>query len=79
MPRLRLNKGMERAAAIEQIQAVCNNIARELMRIHPAVPPLNDKTTQDKLYESIYRLTTEVETIKKALLKLRGQDDSKVL
>jgi len=70
---------MDRAAAIEQIQSVCNNIARELMRIHPAVPALAHKETQDKLYETVYRLTTDVETIKKALLKLRGMDDSKEL
>jgi GTP1/Obg family GTP-binding protein len=70
---------MDRAAAIEQIQTVCNNISRELMRIHPAVPPLNDKPTQDKLYETLYRITTDVETIKKALLKLRGKDDSAIL
>lgn len=70
---------MDRAAAIEQIQSVCNSLAREMMRIHPAVPALNDKPTQDKLYETIYRITTDVETIKKALLKLRGRDDSQVL
>jgi len=31
---------MDKAAAIKQIRDVCNNVARELMRIHPAVPAL---------------------------------------
>lgn len=50
-----------------------------MMRIHPAVPALSDKPTQDKLYETLYRITADIETIKKALLKLRGRDDSQLM
>ncbi|MCD6049838.1 MAG: hypothetical protein K0Q55_1241, partial [Verrucomicrobia bacterium] len=31
---------MDRQTATEQIRAVCDNIARELMKVHPAVPAL---------------------------------------
>lgn len=67
---------MDRKSGIEQIQNACDQIARELMRIHPAVPALDDPATQGKTYEALYRITTDVEVIKKLMLKLRGRDAS---
>ncbi|HEY1173284.1 MAG TPA: hypothetical protein VGH19_18085 [Verrucomicrobiae bacterium] len=70
---------MDRQAATEQIRSVCNTIARELMKVHPAVPALKDEETQKVLYETLYELTKNVETIKKKLNKLQASDDTKVL
>jgi len=67
---------MDRKTAIEHIQRACDHIARELMRIHPAVPALGDTETQGKTYEALHRITTDVEVIKKLMLKLRGRDAS---
>ncbi len=38
--------------------------------IHPLVPALDDKATQDELYKALFALTKEVEVLKKQLLKL---------
>ncbi len=70
---------MDKAAAIKQIRDVCNNVARELMRIHPAVPALAEKEAQDELFKTLFELTKQVEIIKKRLAKLEAKDDSALL
>lgn len=70
---------MDRKAAIEQIRTVCDTIARELMKVHPAVPAIQHEETQNVIYETVYELTKNVETIKKKLIRLQGSDDSKLL
>jgi thymidylate synthase ThyX len=70
---------MDKAEAIKQIREVCNNVARDLMRIHPAVPALADKAAQDEIFKTLYELTKQVEIIKKRLAKLEAKDDSALL
>ncbi len=70
---------MDKAAAIKQIRDVCNNVARELMRIHPAVPALAEKEAQDEIFKTLFELTKQVEIIKKRLAKLEAKDDSALL
>ena len=70
---------MDKADAIKQIREACNNLSRELMRIHPAVPPLADKEAQEEIYKTIFELTKSVETIKKRLARLEAKDDSALL
>jgi hypothetical protein len=47
--------------------------------IHPLVPGLSDKETQDEIYKALFALTKDVEIVKKQLLKLERRDDSSVL
>ncbi len=70
---------MEKAAAIKQIRDVCNNISRELMRFHPAVPGLAHKEAQDEIFKTVFELTKQVETIKKRLAKLEAKDGTSLL
>jgi thymidylate synthase ThyX len=70
---------VEKAAAIKQIRDACNNVSRELMRIHPAVPALAEKEAQDEIFKTIFELTKNVEIIKKRLAKLEAKDDSALL
>ena len=70
---------MDKPAAIQQIREACNNVARELMRLHPAVPALADKEAQDEIYKTIFELTKNVEIIKKRLARLEAKDDSALL
>ena len=70
---------MDKPTAIRQIREVCNNVARELMRLHPAVPALADKEAQDEIYKTIFELTKNVEIIKKRLARLEAKDDSALL
>ena len=67
---------MDQQSAIENITEACKNVSLQLMKIHPLVPPLDNKVCQTTLYESLYSITKEVETIKKSLLKLNRKDDS---
>ena len=70
---------MDKPTAIQQIREVCNNVSRELMRLHPAVPALADKEAQDEIYKTIFELTKNVEVIKKRLAKLEARDESALL
>jgi len=70
---------VDKPTAIRQIRDVCNNLSRELMRLHPAVPALADKEAQAEIYKTIFELTKNVETIKKRLAKLEAKDDSALL
>ena len=70
---------MDKAAALQQIREACDNIARQLMRIHPAVPPLADQEAQDQIYKAIFEITKQVETIKKRLARLEAKDESQLM
>ena len=70
---------MDKAAAIKQIRDVCNNVSRELMRIHPAVPALAEKEAQDEIFKTLFELTKQVEIIKKRLAKVEAKDESALL
>jgi thymidylate synthase ThyX len=70
---------MEKSAAIQQIRDVCNIITRELMRVHPAVPPLADKEAQDEIFKTLFELTKNIEIIKKRLARLEAKDSSTLL
>jgi thymidylate synthase ThyX len=65
--------------AAAQIQESCKQIALQLMKIHPAVPKLGDQETQDNCFQALHRLTIELETIKKQIIKLQKRDTSGLL
>ena len=67
---------METGAAIAQIRQACNNIAIELMRIHPAVSALENKEIRDELYKTLFEVTKQVEVIKKRLAKMESGADT---
>jgi len=70
---------METEQAIQQIRDACDAMSRELMKINPAIGHLGNQETQNTMFETVYRMTTDVETMKKAMLKLRKKDDSSEL
>ncbi len=70
---------MERAAAIAQIREAAKNIALQLMKIHPALPGLNDAETMGDCIKALHELTVQLEIIKKKVGKLERSDDSTVL
>ncbi|HSH96268.1 MAG TPA: hypothetical protein VK968_19130 [Roseimicrobium sp.] len=67
---------MDKPAAIARIREACKTISVELMKIHPAVPPLADKETQDEMYKVLFELTKQVEIIKKRMAKLESRDET---
>ncbi len=69
---------MDQAQAIETIKDACAEIARGMMKITPAVTALKEKDVEAKLFETLYELTKNVETIKKQVGKI-GKDDQTTL
>ncbi len=67
---------MEPEQAIQQIRDACDAMSRELMKINPAIRHLEHEDTRNRMFETVYRMTADVETMKKAMLKLRNADDS---
>ena len=70
---------MEQAEAIQVIQDACADIAREMMKITPAVSALQDEKTKEKMFQTLYELTANVETIKKQVGKISKSDDTVLL
>lgn len=68
----------KQADAIETIKNACGDIARGMMKITPAVPALQDQAVQEKVFETLYELTKNVETIKKQVGRI-GKDDNATL
>ena len=67
---------MERDAAISKIEEACKQIALQFMKIHPALPGIADEQVQGECLKSLHAMTTELETIKKKLIRLKGRDDT---
>ncbi|MBX7207553.1 MAG: hypothetical protein K1X78_04555 [Verrucomicrobiaceae bacterium] len=70
---------MERPAAINQIREACKNIALQFMKIHPALPHLQDEETMKESIKALHEMTVQMETIKKRIGRLERADDSTLL
>lgn len=70
---------MERPAAIAQIREASKNIALQFMKIHPALPGLQDPDTMSDCIKALHEMTVNLEIIKKKIGKLERSDDSTVL
>lgn len=68
-----------RDEAIEKIQEACKQIALQLMKIGPSIQKLENEATQDDIVKASYKLTIELEIIKKKLIKLQDRDGSSEL
>lgn len=67
---------MDQSEAIEKIEESCRLIALEMMKVTPAAKHLGDETVAGEVMEASYKLTIQLEVIKKKLIQLRGRDDS---
>ena len=70
---------MERPAAIAQIREAAKQIALQFMKIHPALPGLNDAETMGDCIKAVHEMTVQLEIIKKKIGKLERSDDSTLL
>ena len=69
----------DQLAAIETIKDACAEIARGMIKITPAVTALKDKAVEATVFETLYELTKNVETIKKQVGKIGKEDASTLL
>lgn len=70
---------MDRATSSQQIRDACNTIATTVMKIHPALPGLNDDPTKGEIVKALYEITKNVEVVKKQIMRLEKRDDSTLL
>lgn len=70
---------MDRTAAIAQIREAAKQIALQFMKIHPALPGLNDAETQGDCIKALHEMTVQIEIIKKKIGRLEKADDSTLL
>ena len=70
---------MDRPTAITQIREAAKNIALQFMKIHPALPKLEDAETQGDCIKCLHEMTVQLEIIKKKIGKLERSDDSTLL
>jgi hypothetical protein len=66
----------DRSEASNQLLHTCQQIALQMMKIHPQAAKLGDPETQSAIIKSAHQLTVELETIKKLVIKLEKRDDS---
>ena len=67
---------MDQDEAIQKIEDACKNISLEMMKVTPTARQLGDEATTAAIVEASYKLTIELEVIKKKLIQLKGRDDS---
>ncbi len=67
---------MTQDEAIAKIEAACKVISLEMMKVTPTARHLDDEATTAAVVEASYKLTIELEVIKKKLIQLKGRDDS---
>ena len=70
---------MTQEEAIQKIEDACRVISLEMMKITPKARHIRDEEIAGDIMKASYRLTIELEVIKKKLIKLKGQDDSSLL
>jgi len=58
------------------LQEHCKTVALEFMKMHPVVGKLEDEDLTGICLKSLHAMTTELEIIKKHLIKAQNRDDS---
>ena len=70
---------MNRETAIAQIREAAKTIALQFMKIHPALPALEDAATMNDCIKALHEMTVQIEIIKKKVGRLERTDDSTLL
>lgn len=70
---------MDRPTSIQQIRDACNLIGTTVMKIHPALPGLDDEPTKGEIVKALFEITKNVEVVKKQVMRLEKRDDSALL
>ena len=64
---------------IATLQDHCKVVALEFMKMHPVVSKLENPELQSICLKSLHAMTTELEVIKKKLIRLQQRDGSSEL
>lgn len=58
--------------AAEKIKATCDEMSKATLQLNPAIRALDNEGLRDELLQAVYKLTIDLETIKKVLRKKGG-------
>ena len=64
---------------ILQMRERANHISRLVTELHPLTPKLGRPEAQSEILRALFELTKQVEVVKKQLLRVEKQDESKLL
>lgn len=70
---------METNEAIAQMRSRADQISRLVTELHPLTPKLGKPDAQGEILRALFELTKQVEVVKKQLLRIEKQDESKLL
>ena len=70
---------METVEVIAQIRSRVDQVARLVTELHPLTPKLGKPEAQGEILRALFELTKQVEVVKKQLLRIEKQDESKLL
>lgn len=60
--------------AAEKIKSICDDMSKATLQLNPAIRALDNEAMRDELLQAVYKLTIDLETIKKVLRKKGGTD-----
>jgi len=72
-------KKMENLETISMMRERANQISRLVTELHPLSAKLGRPGAHGEILKALFELTKQVEVVKKQLLKIEKQDDSKLL
>ncbi len=70
---------MEPTQAVIQLRERAGQIARFVTEMHPIVSQLRNEGAQNEIYRALFELTKQVEVVKKHLLRVEKQDESRLV
>jgi hypothetical protein len=55
--------------AAEEIKSTCDEMSKSTLKLNPAIRALDNEELQNSLLQAVYKLTVDLETVKKTLRK----------
>jgi hypothetical protein len=72
-------RNMDTPEVITQMRSHAEQIARLVTALHPLTAKLGKPEAQSEILRALFELTKQVEVVKKQLLRVEKQDESKLL
>jgi len=70
---------METHEVVTQMRSHADQVARLVTAMHPLAAMLGKPEAQSEILRALFELTRQVEVVKKQLLRVEKQDESKLL
>ncbi|MFT4691394.1 MAG: hypothetical protein ACKVHO_13455 [Verrucomicrobiia bacterium] len=64
--------------AVEEIKNTCDEMSKSTLKLNPAIRALDNEDLKNELIQAVYKLTVDLETVKKTLRR-KGRDGKQLL